>query len=154
MFYRNPWLDFFPISTSNKNSHVSFFLHITCIQFILSQSFYLFLNWCVQSQVNCCAGSKMIFIFKTRCKHAIKMFIAAILTPNIRSLFNLQVFKYYFYITHCCYTNTGLCSCNIIWYVPVAQWKSIALAAQKVMDSIPREHTSPTDKKMYSLNAL
>ncbi len=25
--------------------------------------------------------------------------------------------------------------------VPVAQWKSIALAAQKVMGSIPREHT-------------
>ncbi len=25
--------------------------------------------------------------------------------------------------------------------VPVAQWYSIALAAQKVVDSIPREHT-------------
>ncbi len=25
--------------------------------------------------------------------------------------------------------------------VPVAQWKSIALAAQKVVGSIPREHT-------------
>ncbi len=28
------------------------------------------------------------------------MFIAAILTPNILSLFNLQVFRYFFYITH------------------------------------------------------
>ncbi len=35
--------------------------------------------------------------------------------------------------------------------VPVAQWFSIALAAQKVVGSIPREHIL---MKMYNLNAL
>ncbi len=38
---------------------------------------------------------------------------------------------------------------NDICCVPVAQWWSIALAAQKVVGSIEREHT-----KMYNLNAL
>ncbi len=36
--------------------------------------------------------------------------------------------------------------------VPVTQWQSIALAAQKVVGSIPKEHTYW--QKMYSLNAL
>ncbi len=35
--------------------------------------------------------------------------------------------------------------------VPVAQWWSIALAEQKVMGSIPREHTY---WQMYNLNVL
>ncbi len=36
--------------------------------------------------------------------------------------------------------------------VPVAQWWNIVLTAQKVVGSIPREHTYW--QKMYSLNAL
>ncbi len=35
--------------------------------------------------------------------------------------------------------------------VPVAQWQSIVLAAQRLWVRFPRNHT---DKKMYSLNAL
>ncbi len=35
--------------------------------------------------------------------------------------------------------------------VPVAQWLSIALSAQKVVGSIPREHILT---KIYNLNAL
>ncbi len=37
-------------------------------------------------------------------------------------------------------------------HVPVAQWKSIVLAALKVVGSTAREHTYW--QKMYNLNAL
>ncbi len=41
---------------------------------------------------------------------------------------------------------------TFVWAFPVDQWQSIALAAQKVVGSIPREHTYW--QKMYNLDAL
>ncbi len=60
-------------------------------------------------------------------------------------LFNLQVVTLYLVpegISSYCLWRIWLGSTYIFkWTVPVAQWLSIVLAAQKVMGSIPREHT-------------
>ncbi len=104
------------------------------------------------------------------------VFIVFPLPPNLtwkQSFLDLKIFfktslSVFCYLNTCTHTHTHththtvldrsflqqrhlsvwcLCMC-----VPVAQWYCIALATQKVVGSIPREHTYW--QKLYSLNAL